>query len=155
MCVCVCVCVRVCLSSIFTTIWMEETFPSDWQKQLLVSIHKKGSQSDCDNYRRISLLSVPSKVFTKIISNRLKPHVELLLRENQCGFHKGCGCNDQIYTLQALMDKPREFHQPLYMCFIDYCKAYDSLNHDTLWAILQWCYHLPKKLLTIIRVMHD
>ena len=85
------------LSSIFTTIWMEETVPSDWEKQLIVPIHKKGSQSDCDNYCRISyILSVSSKVFTKIISNRLKPHVELLLRENHCGFRKGRGCNDQM-----------------------------------------------------------
>ena len=87
------------LSSIFTSIWMEEIVPSNWQKQLLVQIHKKGSQSDCDNYHGISLLSVPSKVFMKIISNRLKPHVELLLRENQCDFCKGRGCNDQIYAL--------------------------------------------------------
>ena len=143
------------LTSIFTTIWMEETVPSDWQKQLLVPIHKKGSQSDCDNYCRISLLSVPSKIFTKIISNCLKPQVERLLRENQCGFGKGRGCNDQIYTLRALMKKAREFHQPLYVCFIDLCKAYDSVNRDTLWAVLQQCYHLPEKLLTIIRVMHD
>ena len=102
------------LSSIFTTMCTEETIPSDWQKQLLVPIHKKGSQSDCDNYRGISLLSVPSKVFTKIISNRLKPRVELLLRENQCGFRTGRGCNDHIYTLRVLMEKAREFHQPFH-----------------------------------------
>ena len=62
------------LSSIFTIIWMEETVASDWQKQLLMPIHKKGSQSDCGHYRSVSLLSVLSKVFT----NRLKPRVELL-----------------------------------------------------------------------------
>ena len=53
------------------------------------------------------------------------------------------------------MEKAREFYQPLYVCFIDLRKAYDSVNRDTLWAVLQRCYHLPKKLLTIIRVMHD
>ena len=51
------------LTSIFTTIWMEEAVPSDWQKQLLVPIHKKGSQSDCDNYCRISLLSETQQDF--------------------------------------------------------------------------------------------
>ena len=53
------------------------------------------------------------------------------------------------------MEKAREFHQPLYVCFIDLRKAYDSVNCDTLWAVLQRCYHLPKKLLTIINVMQD
>ena len=143
------------LSSIFATIWTEESVPSDWTKQLVVPIHKKGSQSDCDNFRGISLLSVPSKVFTKVISNRLKPRVEHLLRESQCGFRKGRGCNDQIYTLRVLMEKAREFHQPLYMCFIDLRKAYDSVNRDALWTVLQRCYHLPEKILSIIRAMHD
>ena len=77
---------------------MEETVPSDWQKKILV-IHKKGSQSDCDNYHGIALLSVPSKVFLKIISNCLKSRIELLLCDNQYGFCIGCGCNNQIYTL--------------------------------------------------------
>ena len=124
------------LSSIFATIWAEESVPSDWITQLVVPIHKKGSQSDCDNFRGISLLSVPSKVFTKVISNHLKPRVQHL-RESQCGFRKGRGCNDQIYTLRVLMEKAREFHQPLYMCFIDLHKAYDSVNRNALWAVLQ------------------
>lgn len=140
------------LSSIFATIWAEESVPSDWTKQLVVPIHKKGSQSDCDNFHGISLLSVPSKVFTKVISNRLKPRVELLLCESQCGFRKGRGF-DQIYTLQVLMEKAREFHQPLYMCFIDLRKAYDSVNRNALWTVLQRCYHLPEKLLSIIQAI--
>ena len=41
------------------------------------------------------------------------------------------------------------------MCFIDLRKAYDSVNRDALWAVLQRCYHLPEKLLTILQVMHD
>ena len=53
------------------------------------------------------------------------------------------------------MKKATEFHQPLYVCLIDLRKAYDSVNRDTLWAVLQRCYHLPEKLLTIIQVMHD
>ena len=57
--------------------------PSDWTKQLIVPIDKQGSQLECDNFRGIALLSVPSKVFTKVISNRLKSRLELLLRESQ------------------------------------------------------------------------
>ena len=53
------------------------------------------------------------------------------------------------------MEKARDFHPPLYVCFIGFRKAYDSVNHDILWAVLQWCYHLSEKLLTIIQIMHD
>ncbi len=143
------------LTSIFNAVWTNESVPSDWTKQLIVPIHKKGSQSECDNFRGIALLSVPSKVFTKVISNRLKPRLELLLRESQCGFRKSRGCNDQIFSLRILMEKAREFHQPLYVCFIDLRKAYDSVNRDALWSVLQQCYNLPEKLLSIIRAVHD
>ena len=73
MCVCayVCVCVPTdgdlptkldYLTSIFNAVWTNESVPSDWTKQLIVPIHKKGSQSECDNFRGIALPSVPSSV---------------------------------------------------------------------------------------------
>ena len=101
------------LTSIFNAVWTNESVPSDWTKQLIVPIHKKGSQSECDNFRGIALLSVPSKVFTKVISNCLKHHLELFLHESKCGFRKGHGCNDQTFPLRILTEKTREFHQPL------------------------------------------
>ena len=53
------------------------------------------------------------------------------------------------------MDKAHEFHQPLYACFIDLKKAYDSVHHDSLWHILKHTYHLPEMLLTIICALHE
>ena len=58
-------------------------------------LHKKGSQSVCNNnYRGIALLSIPGKVFAKSILNQIKPRTELLLRESQYGFWQGLGCAD-------------------------------------------------------------
>ena len=54
-----------------------------------------------------------------------------------------------------LMEKACEYHHPLYVCFIDLRKAYDSVHRDSLWRILQYSYHLPKKLLAIIRALHE
>ena len=53
------------------------------------------------------------------------------------------------------MEKAHEFHQPLYACFIDLKKAYDSVHCDSLWRILKHTYHLPEKLLTIICALHE
>ena len=53
------------------------------------------------------------------------------------------------------MEKAREYHHPLYICFIDLRKAYDSVHRTSLWRILQHSYHLPEKLLTIIRALHE
>ena len=53
------------------------------------------------------------------------------------------------------MEKAREFHRPLYICFIDLRKVYDSINREALWSILQSSYQLPVKLISIIRAVHD
>ena len=142
------------LTSLFNTIWNSESIPSDWLSHLIIPLHKKGSRSECDN-RGIALLSIPSKVFARVLLNRIKPRAEALLRENQCGFRKGRGCTDQLFSLRVLIEKAREYHHPLYICFVDLRKAYDSVSRTTLWSILEHCYHLPPKLLTVIKALHD
>ena len=136
-------------------VWSEEGIPKDWKKSLVVPLHKKGTRTVCDNYRGISLLSIPSKVICRAILNRIKPRVELQLRESQCGFRKGRGCADQLFSLRVMMEKAREYHRPLYMCFIDLRKAYDSVDRAALWELLQRTYSLPQKLIAIIRAFHE
>ena len=53
------------------------------------------------------------------------------------------------------MEKARGYHHLLHICFVDLRKAYDSVDRHTLWLVLQHCYHLPPKLLTIIKALHD
>ena len=57
--------------------------PSDYLKQLTISLHKNGSTRDCDNYRGISLLSVPGKAFCKVIQVQLAKRAEQLLTERE------------------------------------------------------------------------
>ena len=142
------------LKALFDSIWSSEVVPADWRKQVIIPIHKKGSRTDCDNYRGIALLSTPSKVFAKVILNRLKPWAEAHLCENQCGFRSGRSCADHLFTLRILMEKAREFHRPLYMCFIDLKKAYDSLSREALWRILTTSFNLPHKVLSIVQALH-
>ena len=75
--------------------------------------------------------------------------------ESQCGFRHGRGCADQLFSLRMLMEKAREYHQPIYACFIDLKKAYDSVHRESLWRILQHSYCLPPKLLSIMRALHE
>ena len=129
--------------------------PSDWKKQLLIPIHKKGSRTTSDNYRGIALLSIPSKIFSRAILNWLKPFAELFLCENQCGFHQDRGYADHLFFLRVLMEKAREFHKPIYICFIDLRKAYDSVNRNSLWTALQRSYGIPTKPISIIHTLHE
>ena len=55
----------------------------------------------------------------------------------QMGFRQGVGTRDQIFNLRIIMEKARESSVPLYMAFIDYKKAFDSVKHRRLWKILK------------------
>ena len=143
------------LTSLFNSIWNSASISSDWLSHLIILLHKKGNRSECDNYRGIALLSISSKVFSRVLLNQIKPRAEALLCENQCGFHKGWGCTDQLFYLRGIKEIARENHHPVYTCYVDLRKAYDSVNRSTLWSVLQHCYHLPPKFLTIVKALHE
>ena len=56
--------------------------------------------------------------------------------EEQCGFRKGRSCTDAIFTVQQIMEKRKEHNLPLFLLFIDYEKAYDNVNRDKLWEMM-------------------
>ena len=143
------------LAQLAASIWRSESVPDDWVKQLTIPLHKKGAHDHCDNFRGIALLSVPGKVFCRVIQKRLAERDGQLLRENQCGFRKGRGCIDQVFSLRVLAEKAREYNAPLYLCFVDLRKAYDSVNRDALWVALQKRYQVPDKLLRILKALHQ
>jgi len=59
----------------------------------------------------------------------------------QAGFRKGRGTRDQIANIRWIMEKAREFQKSIYFCFIDYAKAFDCVDHNKLWKILErWEY---------------
>ena len=74
-----------------TVVWKEERVPEDWVKQLTILLHKKGSMQDCDNYRGITLLSVPGKVFCRVIPRRLAKRVEQNAEVKPVWFSRGAG----------------------------------------------------------------
>ena len=59
------------------------------------------------------------------------------LPDVQAGFRKGRGTKDQIADIRWIIEKAREFQKNIYFCFIDYAKAFDCMDHNKLWKILQ------------------
>ena len=95
---------------------------------MYVPIYKKGDKQECGNYRTIALISHASKVLLRVIQRRLEVfHIPELPIE-QAGFRRGIGTRDRIAN-------PREHERDLYMCFIDYKKAFDCVDHERLWVI--------------------
>ena len=80
----------------------------------------------------IALISHASKVMLKILQVRLQWHVNCEFPDVQAGFRKGRGTRDQIVNIRWIMEKAREFQKNIYVCFIDYAKAFDCVDHNKL-----------------------
>lgn len=142
------------LTRICRVIWNTGTAPTDWQVDIVVPIFKKGDQKECSNYRGITLLSLPGKVFARIIERRCRVIVEPNIQETQCGFRTGRGTTDQIFTLQQILEKSWEFAKPVYTLFIDLEKAYDRVPREILWKVLKE-YGIHGQLLSSIQSLYN
>ena len=104
---------------------------------IFITIPKKGNDKEWSNYCTIALISHAGKVMLKIFQARLQQYVNPELPDVQAGFRKGRGTRDQIANIHWIIDKAREFQKNIYFCFIDYAKAFDCVDHNKLWKILQ------------------
>ena len=73
----------------------------------------------------------------KILHARLQHYVNEELPDVQAGFRKGRGTRDQIANIPQIIEKAREFQKNIYLCFIDYVKTFDCVDHDKLWKSLK------------------
>lgn len=79
--------------------------PKDWCKGLIVKLPKKGDRMDCSKWRRITFLSIPSKIFCKIICMRQSLALDSKIRKQQAGFRPGEGCIGHIFNLHNIMEQ--------------------------------------------------
>ncbi|VDP55094.1 unnamed protein product [Schistosoma mattheei] len=103
------------LHLLFKRIWEKEQVPMDWKEGHLIRIPKKGDLSKCENYRGVTLLSVPGKVFNKLLLNGMKDAVDAQIRDQKAGFRKDRSCTDQIATLRIIVGQSVEWNLSLYI----------------------------------------
>ena len=89
----------------------------------------------------------------KILQARLQQYVNRELSDVQAGFRKGIGTRDQIANICWVMEKAREFQKSIYFCFIDYAKAFDCVDHNKLYKILEEM-GLPDHLICLLRNLY-
>ena len=102
---------------------------------VFISIPKKGKVKECSNYWTIVLISQASKVMFKILQARLQQYVNQELGDVQTVIRKSRGTRDQIANICLITEKAKEFQKNI--CFIDYAKAFDYVDHNKLWNLIK------------------
>ena len=129
--------------------------PDDWTQGFISPIYNKGDKANPDNYRGITILSYFGKLFTAILNNRLNNYLEEmnLLCEEQAGFRKKYGTTDHIFNLKCLIDLYLFRGKKIFCAFIDYKKAFDSVNRNYPWhKLLQ--HNIDGKMFKIIHNLY-
>ena len=138
------------LHSICQQIWKSQQWLQDWKRSVFIPIPKKGNAKEYSNYRTIPVMSHSSKVMLKILQARLQQYLNHELPDVQAGFRKGRGTRDQIANVLWIIEKAREFQKNIYVCFIDYAKAFECVDHNKLWKILKEM-GMPDHLICLLR----
>ena len=128
------------LTKLFNKILNSGKFPKVWNISLLTSIYKSGDPSDCGNYRGLSLTSCLGKLFTSLLQLRISEFLETnnLLSTNQGGFRKNYRTIDHIFILRTIINKYiYKCKKKIYVCFIDFKKAFDSVWRSALFFKLK------------------
>ena len=127
------------LNALFNEICDSAEFPDAGSRNIIAPIPKSGSVSDLNNYRGISLIDSICKIFINILNVRLNKRSEWnnVIDESQAGFRKDHSTVDNIFILQVLVQKYLSKKRGRFYCiFVDFQKAFDSIQHDKVWGAL-------------------
>ena len=139
--------------NILNKAYTSQTPCKEWLAQLIIPVHKKGSLSECNNYRGIALMSITAKLFNRLLLNRLKS-IDPFLRKNQNGFRTNRSTTQQILAIRRLFETVKAYQdQRLLAVFIDFSKAFDSINWIVMGKILA-LYCIPHEIISLIMMMY-
>ncbi|BHF75263.1 hypothetical protein SprV_0501835900 [Sparganum proliferum] len=144
------------LTALFQEMWHQGEVPQDFKDATIVHLYKrKGNRQMCDNHRGISLLNIAGKIFIRILLNRLNNHLKQgLLPESQYGFRRHRGTTNMIFAARQLQEKCQDMRTYLYSTFVVLTKAFDTVNREGLWKIMQK-FGCPRRFIQMVRQLHD
>ena len=152
--------IEVCKSNALNTQLLEvcnRTLNGDrsdtWVKSGIVPLPKKGDLGDTGNYRGISLTVTAAKIYNKMLLDRMRPHLDPLLRINQNGFRSGRSTLAQILALRRLLEGIKAKQLQAVLTFVDFSKAFDSIHREKLMEILS-AYGVPTKIVEAINILY-
>ena len=127
--------------------------PPEWGISGIIPISKKGDLTIPENYREISLTQTAANVDNRLLLNIISPELEKILRPNQNGFRPLRSTSSQILALRRIIEETRNHQKEAAIIFIDFKKAFYSVDRNTLFQILH-AYGIPEKIVKAIQIMY-
>ena len=124
-----------------------------WNEGCLLTFPKKGNLALTMNYRGITLTSIASKIYNLMLLNRIRAKIEDIFRKNQNGFRTNRSTTGQILTIRRLIEGVKSKNVPVILLFIDFSKAFDSIDRLKLKYILS-AYGIPKETINAIMILY-
>ena len=115
----------------------EGKWPDDFTRATIIPLPKKNNAVKCSDFRTISLICHASKIMLRVLTKRIESKAKHLLGRNQFGFRKGCGTRDAIGVLRTLCERSMEHGNEVYICFVDFEKAFDRVEWVKMFEILK------------------
>ena len=130
--------------------------PQQWKDAIIMVLHKKKNRTECGNYTGISLVAHAGKILLKIIAHCLSEYCERVgvLPEEQSGVRPNRPTTGMMFVIRRLQELVRKKHIPLYVCYINLTKAYNSVDRILLWRVFAR-FGVPQNLISVIRQFHD
>ena len=139
------------LSLLFSVSYNTGQLPMEWKLANVVPIHKKGSKSDVENYRPISLTCLVSKIFERIVRDKLIALTSEYLDPRQHGFLARKSCTSNLVEFCDNLALSLNDGVPSDVIYFDFAKAFDSVNHDLILHKLKHLYHVDGTLLKFLK----
>ena len=142
--------------AIFNYILDKGEYPTQWAEGLINALHKKGDISNPDNYRKITITVAMAKVFDSILNARLYFKNEVMSLDDpfQFGFAPSRGTTDCVFVLDTIVSHQQFKRKPVYLCFVDFTKAFDYINRNALYYKLHR-QQMGIKMLKVIMSMFE
>jgi hypothetical protein len=142
-----------CLLDIFNTMIINNSFDSAWYRSAFTMLPKTGDSSKPSNWRPIAVLKITYKIFAMLLLNRLAPFLEHEQPADQLGFRRGLGIDDAMVVLENVCGKCLAWESDIWFASLDLQKAFDRIEHDSLFQALQ-AQGVPDTYLQVLRRLY-
>ena len=131
----------------------KEQIPQQFFDAIIVALHKKGDVEDPNNYRGIVLMSHVAKLFDLLVMRRIRDGVDQYISPTQNAYRPGRGCQHHTVAAALLHQAAQKYQNyELHMLFVDFSKAFDSVDRVAMRKILEW-WTIPPNLVSVIMTM--